>query len=92
MEWRTIDSAPLSDEPILLAAFSGNNCLWSCAASWGTATPGYIQCASYSGWFPMLPALANPIRRGKGDYTLDGDIIGNWKPPTHWMQLPIPPA
>jgi len=89
--WRPIAEAPMDGTPVMLAHIVDKYVLWACAAEWGTALPGYIQCASYSGWFHRLPVTTDPAR-GPGEFAATGDIVArDCYPPTHFMPLPTPP-
>lgn len=87
--WRPIHTAPQEPDgdPILLAHFDPREefPIYAVMASWGTAMPGYIHCASYSGWFVASIPLRDPPRR-RGTFFIDG-ILADELPPTHWMPL-----
>jgi len=91
LEWREIKYAPRDGTVVMLAHIVDGYVLWACAAEWGSAMPGYIQCASYSGWFHRLPATTDPAR-GPGEFAATGDIVARETcPPTHFMPVPSPP-
>lgn len=93
MDWQPIETAPKDGTAVLLAYFRHGCLNWACAAEYGTATRGHVHCASYSGWFPLLPLLTCPDRgrkAGRSDLP-DGIVSPRDYPPTHWMPLPEPP-
>ncbi len=87
IEWQPIKTAP-KEAPLLLARFhpETDELLWACMAAYQTFTPGYIHCASYSGWVPGLPTIITDPTKSKGETYMDG-IIGTMYPPTHWAEL-----
>ena len=90
--WQPIETAPKDGTPVMLCYAPGGHILWLCAAEWGSASPGYTRCASYSGWFHKLPLTTDPAF-GPGEYAPRGDVLATVHfPPTHWMPLPEPPA
>lgn len=85
--WKPIDDDTPRDRKIILSSWRNGHCLWVTSAEWGVAMPGYIQCASYSGWFIDPVPIFDPSKSRK-EYVSHGTIIGNTWPPTHWMDIP----
>ncbi len=88
IKWRPIETVPKDDIPVLLARFhpETNELMWACMAAHQTFLPGYIHCASYSGWVPGLPTIITDYTTSKNEIYTDG-IIGTMCPPTHWAEL-----
>jgi len=87
MAWKPIKSAPKTEgcAPIYLAHFQAKE-IWPTyvvIARWGTDMPGYIHCASYSGWFVDGIPLEDPPRR-KGVNNYHGILPRAEYAPTHW--------
>lgn len=88
-DWQPIET--LREEegpPVLLARFVNGQVHWVILAEWGVAMPGYVHCASYSGWFPRFPVVSNPGRHRRDYEPGDGgEIMSLEYPPTHWQPL-----
>lgn len=90
MTWRPIATAPKYPEcPLLLACFrpTSPHPLYVVSASWGTAFPGTIQCASYAGWFVDPVPVADPPNY-RGVKILNGVLDRTEFAPTHWRPIP----
>lgn len=88
--WQPIETAPKGDDEVLILAHFRPGYHYpdyAVAASWGTAMPSYIQCASYSGWFVEGVPLADPPRR-RGVNVANGILPSAEMAPTHWMRCP----
>lgn len=91
--WQPISTAPKDDDKhIWLASFVPGETIpkYIVQAIWGVVMPGYMHCASYSGWFVDLPLIADPSRF-RGGRAEQGIIYEDGASgPTHWM-YPVAP-
>lgn len=93
MTWRPISTVEdAQDDLILLAHFPDDNPtpLYVISAQHGTAMPGWIQLASYSGFFVDGIPLKDP-ERYRGVHITSGILPGenDELAPTHWMRIPL---
>lgn len=77
MEWKTIDSAPKDDTPVLV---------WGDCSGWRGQFARVCATYSQGQWRIYGPILGEPNGDGKTRQWL-GEIH-----PTHWMPLPEPPS
>lgn len=92
-EWQPIETAPKDGTQVILAHIRNGAVYWVALAEWGSALPGTVQCASFSGWFAELPMMTDPARNPLRETRPAEPIIGHRNfPPTHWMPLPPAPA
>ena len=93
-QWKPIETAPKGeDQRVLLACFptqadiAEGTSFYVVSAIWGTEMPGWVQLASYSGWFVDPIPLEDPPRR-KGIRLQSGILSRDEFAPTHWCEIP----
>ena len=91
--WRPIETAEKGEKPLILARFRGPEMEWITKAEWGWQSLGYIQRASWSGWFVDTPAIVeDPMKRRSVKLygTIHQEAYGE-SGPTHWRLMLEPP-